>query len=115
MAMKLPIYPYNLGYALSGGGARGYAHLGVLSVLEAHGVKPQMIAGTSAGSLVGVLYADGYSPEEIFEISENLNFKQLVEITKPTSGFLKPAASPIFYVNTCGQNHSKNSKSLLWR
>jgi NTE family protein len=89
MAMKLPIYPYNLGYALSGGGARGYAHLGVLSVLEAHGVKPQMIAGTSAGSLVGVLYADGYSPEEIFEISENLNFKQLVEITKPTSGFFK--------------------------
>jgi NTE family protein len=89
LADKLPIYSYNLGYALSGGGARGYAHLGVLSALDAYGVKPQIIAGTSVGSLTGVLYADGYSPEEILEISANINFKKLVEITKPTSGFLK--------------------------
>ena len=87
--MKLPIYPYNLGYALSGGGARGFTHLGVLSALEAYGIKPQIIAGTSAGSLVGVLYADGYSPEEILEISEHVYFKQLIEVTKPTSGFFK--------------------------
>jgi len=89
LADKLPVYPYNLGYALSGGGARGYAHLGVLSALDARGVKPQIIAGTSVGSLVGILYADGYSPEEILEISANINFIKLVKITKPTSGFFK--------------------------
>ncbi len=82
-------YQYNLGCALSGGGTRGYAHLGVLSELEARGVKPQIIAGTSAGSLAGVLYADGYSPEQIFEISENIKFKKLIEFTKPKSGLFK--------------------------
>lgn len=89
MAVKLPVFPYNLGYALSGGGARGYAHLGVLSELEARGVKPQIIAGTSAGALAGVFYADGYSPEEILEISAKVDFKQLVEVVKPKTGFFK--------------------------
>ncbi len=89
MTVKSPTCQYNVGYALSGGGALGYAHLGVLSSLEARGVKPEIIAGTSVGSLAGVLYADGYSPKEIFKISENINFKQLIKITKPKSGLFK--------------------------
>lgn len=89
MSIKLPVYPYNIGYALSGGGARGYAHLGVLSALEAHGVKPQIVVGTSAGALAGVFYADGYAPEEILEISAKVDFKQLVEVVKPKTGLFK--------------------------
>lgn len=57
--------PPRIGLALSGGGARGAAHVGVLKVLERTGVRPDCIAGTSFGALVGGLYAAGYSANEI--------------------------------------------------
>ena len=48
-----------VGLVLSGGGARGLAHVGVLRVLEAQGIHPQVVTGTSMGSIVGALYASG--------------------------------------------------------
>ena len=54
-----------LGYALSGGGARGFAHLGVLKVLEEHGIQPDYICGTSMGAVIGALYAQGYDAQSI--------------------------------------------------
>ncbi|KXZ40333.1 NTE family protein [Alkalithermobacter thermoalcaliphilus JW-YL-7 = DSM 7308] len=54
-----------IGLALSGGGVRGAAHIGVLKVLESYGIRPDFIAGTSSGSIVASLYALGYSVEEI--------------------------------------------------
>lgn len=54
-----------LGLALSGGGARGLAHLGVIKVMEEAGLKPDYITGVSMGSIVGGLYALGYSPDSI--------------------------------------------------
>lgn len=54
-----------LGLVLSGGGLRGAAHIGVLKGLHEYGIKPQMISGTSAGSIVAGLYGYGYSPDEI--------------------------------------------------
>lgn len=59
---------YKIGYALCGGGAKGFAHLGALKVLEEHHIQPDIIVGTSAGALAGVLYADGFAPEEIAEL-----------------------------------------------
>ena len=56
---------YSLGLALSGGGFRGLAHIGVLGTLERYGLKPDFIAGTSAGSLIGALCAAGKSADEI--------------------------------------------------
>jgi NTE family protein len=56
------------GLVLSGGGARGIAHIGVLKALEEFGVEADCVAGTSAGSIVGSLYAYGYKPDEILEI-----------------------------------------------
>ena len=56
------------GIVLSGGGARGIAHLGILKALEESGLKPDIIAGSSAGGIVGAFYAAGYSPDEILEI-----------------------------------------------
>jgi NTE family protein len=57
-----------IGLVLSGGGARGIAHVGVIKALEEFGIKVSHIAGTSAGSIVGSLYAYGYSPDKIMEI-----------------------------------------------
>lgn len=61
--------------ALGGGGARGLAHVGVLEILEKNGMKPNMIAGTSMGGIVGAMYAVGYSLDEIHDVAMKL--KQL--------------------------------------
>jgi len=59
-----------IGITLSGGGARGIAHLGVLKALEEMGIKPDMLSGASAGGIIGGFYAAGYKPEEILEITK---------------------------------------------
>ena len=59
---------YKLGLALSGGGAKGFAHIGVFKLLEECGLKPDIIVGTSVGSLMGALFADGYTSGEIKEL-----------------------------------------------
>ncbi len=61
-----------IGITLSGGGARGVAHIGVLKALEEMGVEISVISGTSAGSIVGALYAHGYKPEEILSIIQKV-------------------------------------------
>jgi len=62
-----------IGLVLSGGGARGVAHIGVIQALEEMGLKFCHISGTSAGAIVGALYAHGYPPKEIFEIIQQSN------------------------------------------
>jgi len=64
------------GIALGGGGAKGVAHIGVLSVLEAAGVPIEIVTGTSAGAIVGALYAAGKSPDEIRQIIRRLTLRQ---------------------------------------
>jgi NTE family protein len=56
------------GLVLSGGGARGVSHIGVLKALDEFGVKLDHISGTSSGAIIGSLYAQGYKPDEIFDI-----------------------------------------------
>jgi len=58
---------HRLGIVLSGGGSRAFAHIGVLKALDEHGLGPDCIAGTSAGAIVGALYAAGYRAEEMLE------------------------------------------------
>ena len=58
----------SLGLALSGGGVKGAAHIGVLKALEEQNVKIDYIGGTSSGSIVATLYASGYKPDEIYDI-----------------------------------------------
>src|SRR5210317_105462 len=67
-----------IGLVLSGGGAKGLAHIGVIKVLEEYGIKPDIITGTSMGSIVGSLYAAGYSVQELTEINANANWDQLL-------------------------------------
>ncbi|MCG8478487.1 MAG: patatin-like phospholipase family protein [Spirochaetales bacterium] len=66
-----------LGLALAGGGALGFAHLGVITVLEEIGFDPQYVSGTSIGSIVGSLYAAGYTVEEILDIVEAVDWNAL--------------------------------------
>jgi len=63
-----------IGLALSGGGSRGIAHIGIIEVLEKMGVRIERIAGTSMGSIVGGLYAAGYSPEYLINSFENIDW-----------------------------------------
>lgn len=68
-----------IGLALGGGFLRGVAHIGVLKVLERHGLKPDIIAGTSAGSIVASLYAAGWSVKEIEKLALNLRPYQVYD------------------------------------
>ena len=58
-----------IGIALSGGGIKGLCHAGALKALEESGIRPDILSGVSAGAIVGSLYADGYSPDEIADIA----------------------------------------------
>lgn len=67
-----------VGLVLSGGGAKGFAHIGVLKVLEEIGMPVDYISGTSMGSVVGGLYACGYSAESIQKITRNINWNEVL-------------------------------------
>ena len=68
-----------VGLVLSGGGAKGLAHIGALKVIEASGVQIDFIAGTSMGAIVGALYASGYRANELDSIFNQINFNSLIQ------------------------------------
>ena len=82
-----------LGYALGGGAARGMFHIGVLNVLEEYGVTPDIIAGTSMGSIIGAMYASGLSPGDLKQIACGIDWKQVIRLTDivalPKSGLIQ--------------------------
>lgn len=84
--MNLTDRKYKLGLALSGGGARGFAHIGTLQFLEECGLRPDVIVGTSAGALMGVLFADGYSSTEIKTLFTGREFSEFVSFQIPKMG-----------------------------
>jgi NTE family protein len=69
-----------IGYSLSGGSARGIAHLGIIKVLEENHIYPQIIAGASAGAIAGAFYASGYPSDEILKI---ITEARLLRILRP--------------------------------
>ncbi|NND32958.1 MAG: patatin-like phospholipase family protein [Saprospiraceae bacterium] len=75
-----------IGITLSGGGARGMAHIGVLQALEEHGLAPEVICGTSAGAIIGVLYASGFKPLEIKSFAEKSNIYKVFRLVIPRRG-----------------------------
>lgn len=80
---------YNIGLVLSGGGARGFAHLGLMQALNDAGVFPDIISGTSAGALAGVLYADGYNPKEIMKLMNTGHRFDFMRPALPREGLLQ--------------------------
>lgn len=85
----MSVKKYNIGLVLSGGGARGFAHLGVIQALNEAGIVPDVISGTSAGALAGVLYADGYKPKEILKFMSNGSRLDFMRPTLPREGLLQ--------------------------
>lgn len=77
-----------IGIALSGGGIKGLCHAGALKALEEFGIRPDVISGVSAGSVVGALYADGRTPEEIHEMFKGISFRKSTVYDSAGGGFL---------------------------
>lgn len=76
---KLP----KIGLALGGGAARGFAHIGVIQVLEEAGIKPDLVVGTSAGSLVAAIYASGKTGAQLQTVAETMEEAALTDWTLP--------------------------------
>ena len=75
--------------ALGGGGAKGFAHIGVLKVLESHGIKPKIVTGTSAGSFVGSIYASGKTPYQLQQIALTLKESDIRDLTLNSQGVVQ--------------------------
>ena len=75
--------PPKIGLALGGGAARGFAHVGVIQVLEEAGLKPQLVVGTSAGSLVAALYASGRSGAQLQQVAQDMEEAAFTDWTLP--------------------------------
>ena len=71
-----PINAQKVGLVLSGGGAKGLTHIGIIRALEENGIPIDYIAGTSMGAIVGSLYAMGYSPDEMEVLLKSDDFKR---------------------------------------
>jgi NTE family protein len=84
--------PPKLVLALGGGAARGFAHIGVIKTLESHGIVPDMVIGTSAGSVVGALYAAGYSGYELQKQAMKLEESSITDWSLPDRGVFKGEA-----------------------
>ncbi len=80
---------YKTGLVLSGGGARGFAHLGLIQALNEAGIFPDVISGTSAGAIVGVLYADGHTPGEILKLLNSGSRLDFMRPALPREGLLQ--------------------------
>lgn len=84
---RTPRPKFRIGLALSGGGARGFAHLGAIKALDGVGLKPDIIAGVSAGSVVATMYSAGIRPDEVFEKFSSAKFSDFCEFNVPRTGF----------------------------
>jgi NTE family protein len=102
---ETPPKPIRIGLALGGGAARGFAHIGVIKALEARGLKVDLIAGTSAGSVVGALYASGMSGLQINKLALTMDQASISDWAMPfrTRGFLQGVALQN-YINTTLHN-----------
>ena len=81
--------PVRVALVLGAGAAKGFAHIGVLKVLEANKIPINMVVGTSAGSFVGSLYAYGFSPYQLQSISFGIQQSDLADLMLPDNGFIK--------------------------
>jgi NTE family protein len=87
-----PKPPLRIALVLGGGAARGFAHIGVIKALEAQGIVPDMVVGTSAGSVVGALYASGMKGFDLQSLALQMEEDMLSDWTLPNRGVIKGEA-----------------------
>lgn len=91
-AAARPLRPPRIGLALGGGAARGFAHIGVIQILEEAGIKPDLVVGTSAGSLVAALYASGRSGQELAATALTMDEGAITDWAFPSRGVIRGEA-----------------------
>ena len=84
--------PPRIGLALGGGAARGFAHIGVIQVLEEAGIQVDMVAGTSAGSLIAAIYASGRSAAEMGSLAQTMDESAITDWSFPGRGLIRGEA-----------------------
>ncbi len=99
---QLPATAPKIALVLGGGAARGFAHVGVIKALEAQGIVPEIVVGTSAGSVVGALYAAGHSGFELQKLVLQMEEGQLSDWSLPDRGVLKGEALQNFVNRAVG-------------
>jgi len=102
-----------IGLALSGGGARAFAHLGVLKVIEEQQIEISCISGTSMGAIVGAFWAKGYKAEEILEILKNIRIRKFLQWNW-SKGLLSSQKVYQFLARYFPENHFKNLQVPLY-
>ncbi|MDE6468113.1 MAG: patatin-like phospholipase family protein, partial [Muribaculaceae bacterium] len=105
--------PQSVGLVLSGGGAKGIAHIGVIQALEDNDIPIDYITGTSMGAIVGGLYACGYTPAEMMELLRSEYFMSMSTGTydpELTYYFSRPAESPQMFSISLGTDSTKTDK-----
>ena len=80
---------YPIGFALSGGFIKGFAHLGAMQSLLEHDIKPNILSGVSAGALAGVFYADGNEPHQVLDYFAGHKFQDLTKLVIPKVGLFE--------------------------
>lgn len=100
---------YKYGLALSGGGAKGLAHIGVLQALEDLNMRPEIVSGVSAGAIIGALYADGLTPREILKVFQNSSFIKFINLRSPRRAIL---SADKFYKTIEKFLHAKSFEEL---
>lgn len=108
-----PPPPLKVALVLGGGAARGFAHVGVIKALEAQGIVPDIVVGTSAGSVVGALYAAGYNGFELQELSMKMDEGQVSDWSLPNRGMIKGVALQDFINNAVKQLTLEKMKKVL--
>ena len=94
--------PVKIGLALGGGAARGFAHIGVIKALEAQGIVPDIVVGTSAGAVVGALYSSGLSGFELQKVAMDIEEGQIGDWSLPDRGVFKGEALQNFVNRAVG-------------
>jgi NTE family protein len=89
---KPPPKPLRIGLVLGGGAARGFAHIGVIQVLEEAGIRPDLVVGTSAGSLVAALYASGKTGAELGALAQSMDESAITDWGYPGRGLIRGEA-----------------------
>lgn len=98
-----PPRPPRIGLALGGGATRGFAHIGVIQVLEEAGIKPDLVAGTSAGSLVATMYAAGRSGAELAKVALAMDESAITDWAFPGRGLIRGEALARYVREQTGQ------------
>ena len=99
-----------IGLALGGGAAKGFAHIGVIKMLEASGIHPDVVAGTSAGSVVGALYASGMDPFQLQEQAFSLDASNIRDVRLFSGGLVQGRKLQDYVNQLVGQRSIENLK-----